>query len=369
MSFEIISSYGNDRICWQSLIEALTPAMRDIHFLPEYGEVYQKTYGYEPFLAVYSDAGDFVMQPFVKRSLNELPFLREQDVSRPYYDITNSYGYGGPVCSCEADPIAKSLVRRFETSLLDYCYQEGYASEFTSCHPFLENHKLLEESGVVHVNRQKEIVYFDLTCTVDELWRGLNRGHKSSVNKARNSGVAIAKVEPVPENLAAFNRLYYATMERNRAAERWFFPKDYFQNCCDCLGPERTSLFFAYVDGVVASAYFLMHDFHTVYYHFGGSASRFYDLRPNNLLMYETALWAKERGYSEYHLGGGVTSLSDDNLFRFKRGFSSKTKTLYTYHRVLNNEVYDVLCRAKEQHELLKMGMLSDSYYFPVYRR
>jgi hypothetical protein len=346
----------------------LPAADRDIHFLPQYGLLYRETYGYEPFLAFYGDEDYFVIQPFIKRVLNELPFLKDQHVTKEYYDVTNPYGYGGPLSNTNSIRLDE-LLSKFQKHLFDYFCQQQFASEFTSCHPLIGNHILAIRAGVSGVSLQKTVVYIDLALDESEFWGRINRGHRSSIQKAKNSGVRIAKIEPDPKAFATFNALYYRTMKRNDAAERWFFPEDYFSNCSKLLGSERASLFFAYVGDQVASAYLLMHDFSTAYYHFGGSDDKYFDFRPNNLLMYETALWAKGNGYTKYHLGGGVTSSPADSLFTFKHRFSGRTAELYTYCRVLHDPTYAELCSYKIAHEQQTLGHVLSSDYFPAYRR
>lgn len=369
MKFAILKSYGTDAVYWSSLINKLKAEDRDIHFLPEYGSIYQKTYGYEPYLAFYGDEERFVIQPFVRRLLNELPFLKEQQVTEPYYDIANPYGYGGPVCRCSSRQEALTLFEEFDRHVSEYCEEELIASEFTSLHPLLRNHEVISASGRVELVHSKEVVYFDLSLSEEKLWRGLNRGHRSSINKARRSGVTIEKLAPTPEIFKAFNRLYLQTMRRKKAAPRWFFPEAYFQNCFELLGPDRVSLFLAHVNGEVASAHLLMHDFATAYYHFGGSDDRFHEFRPNNILMYEVALWAKRQGYLRYHLGGGVSSASDDSLLRYKSSFSDRRASLYAYGRIHHKQTYEHLCELKRNHETATKGALSRSLYFPLYRR
>jgi len=369
VKFAILRPYGADGTRWTSLINNLNHDDQDIHFIPEYGNIYQRTYGYEPFLAYYGDEDCYVVQPFVKRLLNELPFLKEQHITESYFDISNPYGYGGPVFRCGSSAERLALYRDFDQQLIRYCEKKMIASEFTSLHPFLRNHEVILASGLIEVTRSKELVYLDLTLSEEELWAGLNRGHRSSINKARKNGVTIDKVICSPGNIRVFNRLYIQTMERNNATERWFFPDGYFQNCFEQLGVGRISLFFASVNNEIAAAYLLMHDFTNAYYHFGGSDERFYDLRPNNLLMYEIALWLKQQGYLRYHLGGGVSSKVDDSLLRFKSGFSNKKAVLYTYGRIHHRQTYDYLCELKKKHELAKFGIVSGSDYFPLYRR
>jgi lipid II:glycine glycyltransferase (peptidoglycan interpeptide bridge formation enzyme) len=179
----------------------------------------------------------------------------------------------------------------------------------------------------------------------------------------------VERVTAGAANLAEFERLYSMTMDRHRAADRWYFPGNYFRNCARFLGEERVALFFARVERAVASAYLLLHDEGIVYYHFGGSDQAYFSLRPNNLLLYGTALWAKQAGNRIYHLGGGVTSEAADNLLRFKSGFGGKSATLYTYGRIHDRAAYQSLCELKLSHERATPGAKPDSGYFPLYRR
>jgi hypothetical protein len=369
VKFAILQSYGTDATSWSYLISKLNREDRDLHFLPEYGNLYRTTYDFEPFLVFFGDDEHYVIQPFVKRLLNKLPFLAEQNIAETYFDIANPYGYGGPVFRCDSPDEARILFQEFNRHFCEYCMEERIASEFTSLHPFLNSREVIIASGLIDLVQCKDVVYIDLSLPEDEIWKGINRGHRSSINKSKKSGVVIEKVEPSPGHLKVFNGLYFQTMERNQAAARWFFPEDYFQNCCDILGPDRVSLFFAYINGGVASAYLLIHDFTTAYYHFGGSDERFYDFRPNNLLMYEAALWAKRQGYLRFHLGGGVSSAPDDSLLRYKSGFSGRKAALYTYSRIHHKQTYERLCEFKKSYELTTNGAVSVSDYFPLYRR
>jgi len=272
------------------------------------------------------------------------------------------------VCLCDSESQGKALFQDFDPRFKEYCLRKRIASEFVSLHPLLGNRKYIPDDSTLRPCRQKEVVFLDLSLSTDEIWLEINRGHRSSINKARKNGVRIEKVEPTAENLETFKKLYYQTMKRTRAAEKWYFPQEYFSHCFECLGKDRASLFLAFVDDMPASAYLVLHAFSTAYYHFGGSDEQYYEHRPNNLLMFETALWAKRAGFSRYHLGGGVTSSPEDSLFRFKSGFSKSAATLYTYQRVHDEEIYNYLCQLKKQYEV-SINDENQSDYFPLYRR
>jgi hypothetical protein len=50
----------------------------------------------------YGDGNHFVIQVFVKRHFNELPFLKDQHITEPFFDIANPYGYGGLLWRCDS---------------------------------------------------------------------------------------------------------------------------------------------------------------------------------------------------------------------------------------------------------------------------
>jgi serine/alanine adding enzyme len=156
-------------------------------------------------------------------------------------------------------------------------------------------------------------------------------------------------------------------MERNSAGTRWWFPESYFHNCASCLGEEKISLFSArYQDQTIAS-FLVMHAYNTLYYHFGGSSEAYFEYRPNNVLMYEIALWGKAQGYGMYHLGGGQRH--NDNLYRYKKGFSHDEAYLYTYYRIHNADEYSRLCLLKRQWDREHNIEIHDPGFLPEYRR
>jgi hypothetical protein len=369
MKFDILRCHGTDRGQWQSLVRRLPPFKRDIHYLPEYGEIYEKTFGFEPCLAFFGDQDKFVIQPFVKRCLNDLPFLRHVGPETHYHDISNPYGYGGPVANTESMDGFDQLIDAFNRQFCSYCRDENFASEFTALSPLTPESSLKMYTARLGAKFEKNVVVVDLDKCDRTIWRQFSRGHKSNIKKAQKNGVTVERLPVTPENIELFHCMYLNTMQRHQAASRWFFKKAYFQNCCDLLGSDNVSLFVSKVEGAIASAYLLMHAFSTAYYHFGASESRYFGLRPNNLLMYETILWAKSKGFLHYHLGGGVSTSRDDPLMQFKRGFSDTLRPLYVYYRVHHRDVYEELCRLKREHEKHN-GMPSDERdYFPFYRR
>jgi lipid II:glycine glycyltransferase (peptidoglycan interpeptide bridge formation enzyme) len=112
-----------------------------------------------------------------------------------------------------------------------------------------------------------------------------------------------------------------------------------------------------------------MHAFGTAYYHFAGSRDAHPGLRASNLMLLESALWARGAGFTRYHLGGGVTRSAGDSLLRFKAGFSDRRAPLYTYFCVRDAPVYERLCERKRAYERATEGRESASDFLPLYRR
>ena len=369
MAFDILSAEGEDARRWTALIGKLPAEHRDIHFLPEYGRIYRDSYGFEPLLVSFEDNGGIVLLPLVRRPLAGLPFLAGAADAGSSADIANPYGYGGPLTNIRDIAAGHRLYARFADAFASWCDEQNIASEFASLHPFMADSQLKLIGETLAPRHEKDVVYIDLSKGRDGILAGINRGHRSSINKARRADVRIEKVDATQTNVGIFNDIYRETMVRRNAAARWFVPDTYFANCCKHLGPDRASMFFAFTGAKVECAYLLIHDFDTAYYHFAGTRSKFTELRVNNLTMYETAVWAQQAGYRRYHLGGGVTSEDDDSLLRFKAGFSELRAPLYTYFVIRDQAVYDRLCERKRAYERATAGAESKSDFVPVYRR
>lgn len=369
MSFRVLRAEGTDEELWLAVLDRYAKAQRDLHYTPAYGRIYRDTYGHVPMLAVAERAGLAVMHAFVRRPLDDLPFVQEAGLAGRYADVATPYGFGGPLLSDPHDPAGIELLREFDAGWRDWCAAERIPAEFVCLHPVLGNAHVLSASGIADTVAAKEVVVVDLTVPEDGLWARVSRGTRSSIQRARREGVSVEQVEADRPALDAFQRLYLATMSRVGAATRWLFPDSYFKACAAQLGPDGCALFFARCDGELAAAYLLVLDGQTAYYHFGASEARWLALRPNNLLMYETLLWAKRRGCVRYHLGGGVTSDGNDSLLRFKSAFGGGRALLYTYGRVLNDAAYGELCALKQDHERRHGIVPTAPDYFPLYRR
>ena len=349
------------------MLEALPSDRRDVHYCPGYSALYAEN-GVEARAALFhADSGD-VLYPFLTRPIaidGEQPVVE----GRPARDIAMPYGIGGPVCTAPAAD-RPGLYRRFDAAFVDWCRQEGLASEFLCPHMFTGSLELVRENPAYRLEAVKPVVVVDLAGGPQELHSQLRKGHKSDIGRARKSGVRVERVEPDAALYTAFNQLYTATMDRHRAARRWYFEDHYFRSCRELLGQESCAFFLARAEdgGLAAWCIVIVHG-PTAYYHFAASDPLHAAAKPSTLMVHEVCLWAQARGCKRLYMGGGATLAPDDGIYRFKSGFSKHTVTLYAACRILDEGTYDALCRIKARSEQHLAQPPANPDFFPFYRR
>ena len=107
-------------------------------------------------------------------------------------------------------------------------------------------------------------------------------------------------------------------MRRLEAADFYLFPQPYWDALLS-LG-ERLVVFEAEEGGEMLASALCFATPPWLHYHLGATADRGRTLGASNLLFYEAACWAGDRGYERFHLGGGVGA-REDSLQTFKRRF------------------------------------------------
>jgi len=288
----------------------------DIFFTPEYARLFEDT-----------AFGGVIESRYVR----QIP-------GSTYVDATMPYGYTGisePVC------------------------------EFARLHPFLEH-----DCDPQYIKQVGEVVYIDLTDSLQVIWKGYDKGCRSSIKKARRAGITISNtglrsVYAVVNlegmlNIRRFHDLYIQTMQRNEASQDYMFPFYFFYSAVHLL-KGHIKLFTAEYEGAIIAGALILHYGDFVHYFLAGSDVRYLNLCPNNLLLDTVITWAKTEGYKIFNLGGGLGG-SNDRLFSFKRSFSHKTKPFSIYFKVNDQKRYNELCRQR--------GIDPESGgYFPAYRR
>jgi serine/alanine adding enzyme len=224
-------------------------------------------------------------------------------------DVTTPYGYGGPVAAGEQPP-----VERFYELYEGWCSDRGIVTTFVRFHPLFANHR--QAPSQIRV----ELLAPTIGWRVDEgrdLLAGMHSKHRNVVRKAAASGVTVSAVAGAAD-LAPFVELYEETMRRRDAAPFYFFPPAYWERLSR-LG-ERLVVFDAVLDGELLASALCLSTRPWLHYHLSATSDRARTTGASNLLLFEAARWAQARGFTRFHLGGGLGG-REDSLYEFKRRF------------------------------------------------
>jgi serine/alanine adding enzyme len=262
-------------------------------------------------------------------------------------DVTTPYGYGGPVAVGEQAP-----VERFYELYERWCSDRGIVTTFVRFHPLFANHR--QAPPAFRVEPLAPTIGWRLDGDRD-LLAGMHSKHRNVVRKAVASGVTVAPVE-APGDLAPFVELYEETMRRQDAAPFYFFPPAYWERL-SLLG-ERLVVFDAVLDGELVASALCLATKPWLHYHLSATSERARTTGASNLVLFEAATWAQARGFTRFHLGGGLGG-REDSLYEFKRRFDAEG----TLEAAVGKAVHD-----PERYASLAGDAGLDGF-FPAYRR
>lgn len=352
MGFDIVR-LADERQRWDEALGLLPKRMRDVYFTSAYNLLWERNGDGTATGAVFTHGDTVILYPFLLRELSSLPYLG--DAFAGYHDVTTAYGYGGPLIHRkQGDEHAVELFRRAFTH---WCTHENVVSEFVRFHPLLNT-----QMGMDHYMEcvsANTTVWCRLDCSPAERLANLKAPTRRNVRKALENGLTF-KVEGSDEAYARFAELYRQTMERRGAREYYFFDDRYFASFRELLGPAQALLTINRDETTIAAALF-MRSPEFIHYHLGGSDPDYLALRPNNLLFFEAMQWGCSLGATALHLGGGYEP--DDDLFRFKAGFSPLRGRFCIGKAVHDEPTYARAVQARE-----RQGEAASGGFFPAYR-
>ncbi|ACV63618.1 conserved hypothetical protein [Desulfofarcimen acetoxidans DSM 771] len=347
--FEVISPSQTNR--WLEAIKRIDGL--DLHYRLEYCRLWADD-GW-PEMFVYQEGNDYLVYPYIIRSINQIPGFKDK-LSEELYDITTPYGFGGPITSQEA---GIKFRENFYQCFSRYCYEKNIISEFIRFHPLLENHRLWEEQ--LTLTQVSSNVYVDLTCSPEELWANYDYSNRKNIKKAYKEGLKVL-IEEEPFHFQEFLAIYHHTMDRNKASGSYYFPQEFYEQLhCDLKG----CFIYAHTikDGKIISTELLVFNERYIHSFLGGTLLEYFSCRPNNILKHEIIEWARSKGIKYFLLGGGYAD--EDGIFRYKRSFSRNgVKDFYVGKKVHNEEAVKRL----EQLMIFEKRMHGENY-FPPYRR
>lgn len=164
----------------------------------------------------------------------------------------------------------------------------------------------------------------DLSIGQDQLFRKFEGRVRNAVRKAESMGVKI-EISDSLQAVKDFYRLHGQTRRRHGVPPQ---PFQFFQNVYrEILAKGNGIVALAKFQGAAVAAAVYFHLGRKAVYKYSASDKAAQQLRPNNLLMWEAIRWYAQAGCAEMHFGR--TSLSNEGLRLYKRGFGTREEELH----------------------------------------
>lgn len=335
----------DDAETWDAIVRSF--GNYDVYWLSGYVKPFQIHGDGEPLLFYYEDGGTRGINVVMKRDIAKDPFFRGKIEENRFYDFATPYGYGGWLT--EGDR-ADELFRTY----FDWLESNGIICEFVRFHPLLRNHEACGD--FYEVVRLGEVVHMDLSSP-EVIWNNLTSENRNRIRKAEKNHVCIVH-DPSPGIAEPFREVYAATMDRKNADSYYYFDPAFFQSVLRDLA-QNCRIFRAEKDGKLIAASMMIYANGHMSFHLAGCLEEYNVLAPNNLIMYQAALWGCENGCKTLLLGGGVGSKAD-TLLRYKKTFNKGGLShFYIGKKIIHPGKYD---------ELNRLAAPVESLFFPQYR-
>ena len=283
-------------------------------------------------LITYEDDNTRFCYVVMMQDISESELFKGRLEKGKFYDFETPYGYGGALCDSDIPEVSQI---NFLKEIIEFCKGNSIISQFVRFHPLLGNHDKLDL--VIEKRYMRDTIFID-TESPELIMSNMDSKNRNMVRKAKKNNVEIV-VKPIDE-YDEFIDMYVETMKNNDADEYYTFHEDYFQSLKTM--EENACIFYAMLDEKPISASIMYYNDKFMHYHLSGTHFEYRKFSPGNLLLYEAACWASERGIKMFHLGGGMAP--DDSLFGFKKQFNKNGRLpFYVGKTVFDQEGYDTL--------------------------
>lgn len=327
----------------------------DFYHLPEYHRLAERAGEGKAALFAYSEGGANILMPLLLRPIATVDGLER--AGSGLFDATSVYGYPGPLTEDGMPP--SSAIGGFQRSLTNALQDMKVVSVFSRTHPLISNLECLR--GLGEIRHQGRTVSMDLAIADDEAFHGFRPNHRRNIKNLIREGYT-SSIESVDRSKDEFIEIYHQNMKRVNSSSEYFFGRKYFD---DLMKIDGISLMSCRKNGIMTAGAILSHTGVIAQYHLGATCDDWLKQAPMKLVFNEARRWARERGCSLLHLGGGLGS-SEDALFHFKAGFSNRFHTFSTWRWIVAPERY----RTLQAERRIRFPLESDrpDNFFPAYR-
>jgi hypothetical protein len=166
---------------------------------------------------------------------------------------------------------------------------------------------------------------FTLDLSQELSLRSLATNHKRNAERARKGGVQIV-ITREPAAAAAHLELMNASMSRRQQRGEDVTTSRDARQIAAYLQAGCAEIFRAMKDDVVLSSILVLQSDRAAYYHSAGTTPEGMQLGASPFLITQVAARLRERGFTEFNLGGAEPE--NAGLWRFKSGFGAQVRNL-----------------------------------------
>lgn len=346
--FQVYSLSDSDT--WDAVVEEHFNSFTQ--YYARYCKCYENETDDEPYCCHYFDGSGRIIYAFFKRRITE------PSLDQPYFDIISPYGFGGPIYS--GDPMKKSQVfHKFNELFREYCDLEGIVSEFIRIDPLM-NDQIKSYKKFYDVRLDNYNIYGSTTGTDEEIFLNIKKKNRYGVRRGLEEGLNV-KVSKTNQEIRQFGDLYRETMHRHHQTGFLNFSQTFFTKLFSCM-TDRVYLFNCYKDDLLLASSVFLSDKCMLHYFLAANRRTPKTHYASHIIIYQAALWARDNGFKELHLGGGAASLT-----QFKRSMMPLKVPYYVATRITNRDVYQKL--VEKGLAEYKINPAPTGFFFPEYRR
>lgn len=350
--FEVVPSQLNNR--WNEIVRSF--AHWDIYYLNEYVRSLEIHGDGEAFL-IYFGWTDRVPDDDAIQEQTECRLcyaVMKKDIGRDekfavllprdaWYDLETPYGYGGFLMQGNFTNRAREA---FEREMQAFTKKERIVSQFVRFYPVYRNDIPYAELADSKICYLRDTIYIDTTDR-ENIMVNMDSKNRNMVRKAAKNGVTICHDKG--GHLDEFIRIYEATMARDHAASYYYFEREYYEYLIEHMG-EHVEFFYSVYEGKYIGASIFFYNEEYMHYHLSGMYAEYRSTAATNLLLYEAALWAHDKGIRLLHLGGGMAA--EDSLFGFKKQFNKNGRLpFYVGRTIFDKQTYEELMRLRKESD------------------
>ena len=345
---------------WLQVLQKLD---HDIYHLPKYVYLESVRTKTRPEAILIEEDGKFFFIPYLLRVCDCTSHIISG--SENVFDAISPYGYPGLLLNKLAINCPKFITSAMN-QFVSILRAKNVCSAFLRLHPILNNSldKILSTNVCQTTGTTVSI---DLKLSSEEIWKQTKPGHRNKINRCKRRKL-VPKIVDLKDNIGEFIDIYKETMDRVGARKNYYFSNFYFSYFATELAEVTHLAVVKSKDNEICCAGLFTECDGIVQYHLGGTRNKYLKEAPSKLMFDYIRYWAKERGNKILHLGGGLGGSENDNLFRFKAGFSPQRHTFLTIRLITEEKKY--LALTDSQAKLLNISSeeLLSSSFFPAYR-